>query len=376
MKGYYFDYASTTPLDPRVFKAMKPYFFNNFGNPANLYGPGREAKLAIQKSLEKISSVLNCSPEEFIFTASATESNNLAITQHATYNTQHFITTEIEHKSILEPLKELEKNGHEVTYLTVDKNGIIKVSDLKKAIKNNTVLVSIAYANSEIGAIQPIKEIGRLLKKINPKIYFHTDASQAASYLDLNIQNLGVDLMTLSSHKIYGPKGVACLFIKGGKRGLRVGTENVPGIVGFSEALFLNQKDRIKEGARLEKLRDKLQSGIMKSIPKVVLNGHLKKRLPNFLNVSILDVEGEAMLLHLDKLGIYAATGSACNSESLEPSRVITALGRPYVYSHGSLRFSLGKYTTEASINYVLKHLPAVVANLRRISPLNIKIDK
>jgi len=393
-KIFYFDYASTTPLDPRVFKAMRPYFLNSFGNATNLYKLGRDAKIAVENALDKISSVLGCSSREFIFTGSATESDNLAIFGVARANREFgnkIIISNVEHKGILSACEALAKEGFEIHKLEVDRNGLIDLKEFEKKLDAKTILVSITYADNETGTIQPIKEIAEIIKNFrvkNSKIlpYFHTDTTQAAPYLNLDVENSGVDLMTLSAHKIYGPKGIGGLYVRkgtnmkaiifGGSKGLRPGTENIPGIVGFGEALLLTEKCKNKEYHQVKKLRDKLQNGIIKSIPKVVLNGHPEKRLPNFLNISILDVEGESLLLYLDEKGICANTGSACNSESLEPSHVITALGRPYEYSHGSLRFSLGKHTTASSINYVLKHLPGIVGKLRQISPLNLEIIK
>ena len=390
---FYFDCASTTPLDPRVFKAMRPYFFNNFGNAANLYKLGRDAKIAVENALGRISLVLGCLPEEFVFTGSATESDNLAILGVARANREFgnkIIISNVEHKGIIAACKALKEEGFEICELKVDKNGLISSGDLKKNIDKKTILVSITYADNETGTIQPIREIAEIIKKFrvrNNRVlpYFHTDATQAASYLNLNVEKLGVDLMTLSAHKIYGPKGIGGLYIRkgtnikaiivGGGRELQSGTGNIPGIVGFGEALFLADKYRNSEFRRIKELRDKLQNSIIKLVPKIVLNGHPEKRLPNFLNVSILDVEGEAMLLHLDDKGISVGTGSACNSQSLKPSHIIAALGRPYEYIHGNLRFSLGKYTTDSSIKYVLKHLPEIVEKLRRISPLNLKVD-
>jgi len=394
---FYFDYASTTPLDSGVFKAMKPYFFNNFGNAANLYKLGRDAKIAVENALDKISLVLGCLPEEFVFTGSATESDNLAIFGVARANREFgnkIIISNVEHKGIIAACKALKEEGFEICELKVDKNGLISSGDLKKNIDKKTILVSITYADNETGTIQPIREIAEIIKKFRIRSnrvlpYFHTDATQAASYLNLNVNSSvggsSVDLMTLSAHKIYGPKGIGGLYIRkgtnikavivGGGRELQSSTGNIPGIVGFGEALFLADKYRNSEFCRIKELRDKLQDGIIKLVPKVVLNGHPEKRLPNFLNVSILDVEGEAMLLHLDDKGISVGTGSACNSQSLKPSHIIAALGRPYEYIHGNLRFSLGKGVTDSSIKYVLRHLPEIVGKLRRISPMNLKID-
>jgi cysteine desulfurase len=285
----------------------------------------------------------------------------------------------------------MEKEGFEIVKLPVSRNGLINPEDLKRELNDRTILVSVTMADSETGTLQPITEISEIInnfrsKKTHP--YFHTDASQAISYMDLDVSRLGVDLMTISAHKIGGPKGIGGLYVRqgtkinpiiygGGQQSrLRSGTENVPAIVGFAKALELNQKNKKNEFGRIKKLRDKLEMGIFKSIPKVVLNGHQEKRLPNFLNVSILDIEGEALLLYLDELGIMVSTGSACNSESLEPSYVLTALGNPYEFVHGSVRFSLGKINTDKDVNFVLKHLPKVVKRLREISPLNLKLNQ
>jgi len=415
---YYFDYAATTPLDPRVLRAMKPYFSQKFGNPGSIHETGRKAKEAIEKAAAKIASILHCRPQEFIFTGSATEADNLAVLGIAKANAirdfEHFsnnptsqaapneasktvrnkiIISAVEHKAILAPCQALAEEGFEIVKLKVDKNGLVDPNDVAKFLDSKTILVSIIYADNETGTIQPIKEIAKVIKKFRASYnsslpYFHTDASQAAQYLDINVEKLGVDLMTVSSHKLYGPKGIGGLYIRKGVRikpiifgggqqnNIRSGTENVPSIVGFAEALALAESNKQKEYKRLEKLRNELEQGIFKLIPKVVLNGHPQKRLPNFLNVSILDIEGEAALLYLDQKGICASTGSACDSQSLEPSHVILALGRPYEYAHGSLRFTLGKYTTRESIQYLLKRLPPIVEKLRQMSPVNIKIGE
>ena len=448
---YYFDYAATTPLDPRVFSAMLPYFNNEFGNPSNLYTLGRNASRAVKKASEIIADILRCRSDEFFYTSSATEADNLAIlgtarSQRASFGTGAFqrrplasapriIISQIEHKGILAVCDALKKparhdgesggEGFEIVKLPVLKNGLVDLNELKKELDEKTILVSITSADSETGTIQPIAEISKLIKKFRNELriknyelskknsyskfhdsyfinhnslpYLHTDASQSAGYLDINVNKLGVDMMTLSAHKFYGPKGIGGLYVRrgvkispiiygGGQQGqLRSGTENVPGIVGFAEALRLNEKNKTASSAvrrrggrteieRIKKLRDTLEKGIFKTIPKVILNGHLKERLPNFLNISILDVEGEAMLLHLDELGIMAGTGSACNSQNLEPSYILAALGHSYEYIHGSLRFTLGHGNTMADIKYVLKHLPIVVKKLRKISPLELKI--
>lgn len=396
LKKVYLDYAATTPVDAKIVKAMLPYFDKFFGNAGSLHQLGREAKVAIFKARETIAEILNCRIEEIFFTGSGTESDNLAIWGVANANKtsgHHIITSNIEHPAVLIPCQQLEKKRFKVSFLEIDKDGILPLNSLKKAISDQTILVSVIYANNEIGTIQPIEEIGRILKEIreerkkkrlNVPIYFHTDACQAAGYLDLDVQKLGVDLLTLNGSKIYGPKGVGALYVKSGTKiepiifgggqegGLRSGTENTPGIVGLAEALKIAQKERKRETKREKKLRDYLVQGILKKIPKVVLNGHPKKRLPNNINVSILDIEGEAMLLRLDHYGISASTGSACHSNSLEPSHVLLALGRPYEFAHGSLRFTLGRYTTKKEIDYVLEILPKIVAELRKISPVKI----
>ena len=395
MHKVYLDYAATTYMDKRVLQAMRPYFEKIYGNPSSIHKEGRKAKYALYQARKKVAQILGCQLAEIIFTGSGTESCNLAIfgmAENFSEKGGHIITSKIEHHAILRPCEKLEKQGFEVTYLPVGREGIVNISDLEKAIRPETFLVSIMYANNEIGTIQPIVEIGELIKKLNIsrsksyKIYFHTDACQAAGFLDLNINKLGVDLLSLNGSKIYGPKGIGMSFIRQGtpirpiilgggqEEGLRPGTENLAGIVGFSKALEITQKGRKKESARLIKLRDYLISEIKKKIPKIVLNGHQKKRLPNNVNISILDIEGEAALLWLDKYGIYALTGSACDSQSLEPSHVILALGRPYEYAHGSLRFSLGRKTTKKDIDYLLKVLPKVVKTLRKISPIKIKL--
>ncbi|MBN2094058.1 MAG: cysteine desulfurase [Candidatus Zambryskibacteria bacterium] len=396
-KYYFFDYAATTPIDSQVFSAMKPYFKKHFGNPGGLHSVSRKARQAVNKATKNISKILNCSPSEFIYTASATEADNLAIIGVArSFGKGKIIISSIEHKAVLKACEALEKEGFKIVKLPVHKNGLVDLNALKKELDKNTILVSITSADSETGTIQPIKQIAKIIKNYQnrraPSVsegalllpYFHTDASQTAKYLDLNVKKLGVDLMTLSSHKTYGPKGIGGLYIKreirispiiyggGQEKGFRSGTENVPAIVGFAKALELAFKNRKKEYVYLKKLRDKLEKNIKKNIKKISVNGHPTLCLPNFLNISILGIEGEAMLLHLDKLGIMASTGSACNSESLEPSYILTALGKSYKYIHGSLRFTLGKYNNESDINYVLEHLPKVVEKLRNMSPIDL----
>ncbi|MBZ9572679.1 cysteine desulfurase [Patescibacteria group bacterium] len=382
-KKIYLDYAATTPIDSKVLKEMLPYLEKEHGNPSSIYEFGQRAQMALDKARGNVGDFLNCSPSEIIFTGSATEANNLAIfgivraTQKKGMK-PHLITTEIEHHAVLEPCKILEKEGVEVSYLPVNKEGLIRISDLKKAITRNTILVSVMYANNEIGTIQPIAEIGKLLKK--SKILFHTDAVQAANYLSCDVKKLGVDLLTLSGHKIYGPKGVGALYVKKGteilpiiygggqETGVRSGTENVAGIVGLAAAIkqIKNEKLKVKS---LKKLRDKLIDGILKSVSDVKLNGSRESRLPNNANFTIRGAEGESMVIALDQEGIAASTGSACSSRSLEPSHVLLALRLPPPEAHSSLRLTLGRYTTEKEIDKVLEVLPKIVQRLRKISP-------
>lgn len=384
-KHIYLDYAATTPVDNRVFEKMKPYFSEEYGNPSSIHGFGREASAAIDESRKQVAQFLNCQTEEIIFTSGASESNNLAIKgvvnafrfKHS--NTMpHIITSRIEHHSVLDTCKKLENEGlAEVTYLPVNQEGFIDITELKKSIKENTVLVSIMYANNEIGVIQPIQEISKVLASKN--ILFHTDAVQAINYLDCDVKKLNVDLLSLSGHKIYGPKGVGALFIKkgtpimkiqdgGGQEfNLRAGTHNVPGIVGLAQAVsqIKEEKEKIKD---IERLRNKLINSILEKIPDSALNGSKEKRLPNNINLRFKGVEGEAILMALDLEGIAVSTASACVARSLKPSHVLTALGLEASDVHSSVRFSLGKYTTEAEIDRVLEVLPGIIERLRKIS--------
>ncbi|QQG45749.1 MAG: cysteine desulfurase [Candidatus Sungiibacteriota bacterium] len=408
--GVYLDHAATTYLDPRVAEAMEPYWEEEYGNPSSLYRPGRRAKESLDSARSVVARLLNCKSEELVFTGGGTEAINLAIFGVARmYKDQgrHIITSKIEHHAVLHSLEALEKEGFsagggpasgwEVTYLDVDEYGLVRQEEIKKAIRPYTILVSIMYANNEIGTIEPIEEIGKIIKEIreerkvagNPTpIFFHTDACQAAGALDMDVQKLGVDLLAMNGSKIYGPKGVGCLYIRRGIRlrpliygggqenNLRSGTENIPGIIGFAKAFELAQEEREKENARLLKLRDYFISEVMKRVPKIVLNGHPKKRLPNNINISVLDIEGEAVILYLDAKGIYISTGSACTSTTLDPSHVILAIGRPYEYAHGSLRFTLGRRTTKEDLDYVLEVFPGIVEKLRKISPVRLEIGQ
>lgn len=390
----YFDHAATTPLEPRVFEAMKPYFTEFYGNPSSIYQFAQKAKQAVDGSREKAAEILECSPREVIFTSCGTESNNLFILgAAAAYEKvgKHIITTKIEHDSVLKPLEYLESIGYEVTYLDVGEDGIVEPEDVKKAIRPDTIFVTIMYANNEIGTIQPIAEIAEILRQAQDDKqhakgdipFFHTDACQAAPYLDISIKNLGVDAMTFNGGKIYGPKGAGALFVKEGieltpllfgggqEHRKRSGTENVPAIVGFAEALKLVQADREKETKRLLQLREKLIDGILARIPGSRLNGDRVKRLPNNVNVSFRGLEGEAILLRLDMIGIAASSGSACTSGSLEPSHVIRALGLLDEWTHSSTRFTLGHGNTEKEADFLLEKLPGIIKELREISPFS-----
>ncbi len=378
-KIIYLDYAATTPLDTRVLKAMTPYFSENFGNASSLYKIGQTAKAALENSRIKVADLINAEPEEIVFTSSGTEANNLAIKGVAFAKKKgHIITSAIEHHCVLETIDWLKKQGFEVTILPVDRYGLVDLNELKKSIRKDTILVSIMHANNEIGTIEPIEEIGRICKEKG--VYFHTDAVQTFGKIPIDVKKLDVDLLTASSHKLYGPKGVGCLFVRKGTEidpllhggghefGLRSSTENVAGIVGFAKAVELRKKEMRSEAKRLTKLRDKLIKGALK-IKGSYLNGHPIKRLPNNANVRFNFIEGESIIMQLDFDGIEASTGSACSTKSLEPSHVLLAIGLKHEEAHGSLRLTLGKYTKESDIDFVLKTLPGVVERLREISP-------
>lgn len=396
-KRIYLDHAAATPLDSRVRDAMMPYLDIEFGNPSALYREGRRAKEAIEKARESIASILGADISEIIFASGGTEGDALALAgiarAHSAHG-KHIITTAIEHHAVLHALDALKKEGFDITQVPVGENGIIDPHEIKIRMRPDTILVSVMYANNEIGTVQPISEISKLISTYRSERgdsfrgpFFHTDACQAAGYLDLDVRKLGIDALVLNGSKIYGPKGVGALYIKrgvriqplyagGGQEGRRRGgTENVAGIVGLARALEIAHEEREKESARLTQLRDWFIGEVMRRIPRVVLNGDPKIRLPNNVNISILDIEGEATILYLDEYGIACSTGSACTSESLDPSHVILALGRPYEYAHASIRFTLGRDTTKKDLEYVLEALPYVAETLRKISPVHIELD-
>lgn len=385
MKRIYLDYAATTPVDKRVVKAMLPFLSENFGNTMSLHSIGQEAKLNLEKSRETVADLINANPNEIIFTGSATESNNLALKGVAFANREkgkHIIISSVEHHCIIESAKWLKRQGFEITMLGVDKYGMVNPEDVKKAIKPTTILVSVIHASNEVGTINHIAEIGKICKEAG--VYFHTDAAQSFGKIPIDVNKMNIDLLTASGHKIYGPKGVGMLYIREGVRiepllhgggqesGLRSSTVNVAGIVGFAKAVEICKKEMSPKGhpesKRLSALRDKLIKGIL-NIDGTRLNGHPKERLPNNINVSFSFIEGESLIIQLDMHGISASTGSACSSISLEPSHVLLAMGQRPEEAHGSLRLSLGRFTKESDINYLLKVLPGIVKQLRAMSP-------
>jgi len=383
MKRIYLDYAATTPTHPEVVKAMLPYFTQNFGNPSTIYTCGQEAKEAIEEARTKVAKLIGAQDEEIVFTSGGTEADNFALEGVAFANEKkgnHIITSSIEHHAVIETAKFLEKRGFNITYLPVDAYGLVDPNEMKKAITNKTILISIMHANNEVGTIEPIAEIGKIAREMG--IYFHTDAVQTVGHIPVDVNTLGVNLLSVSAHKLYGPKGVGALYIRKGtklvsflqggeqEKGRRASTENVPGIIGFGRAVELAQQEMDAEAERLIYLRDQLIKGLLERIEHIHLNGHPLKRLSGNVNISVDFVEGESMCLHLDLEGICASSGSACSSSSLEPSHVLLALGVPAERAYGSLRFSLGKWTTSEDIDCVLEVLPRIVAKLRAISPL------
>jgi len=383
MKRIYLDYAATTPTHPDVVKAMLPYFTDVFGNPSSIYSYGQEAKEAVEEARTKVAALIGARDEETVFTSGGTEADNFALKGVAFANENkgnHIITSSVEHHAVIETCKFLERRGFSVTYLPVDEYGLVAPDDVKKAITNKTILISVMHANNEIGTIEPIAEIGKITREA--EIYFHTDAVQTVGHIPLDVNELGVDLLSMSAHKLYGPKGVGALYIRKGtklisfmhggeqERRRRGSTENIPGIVGFGKAVELVQQEMAGEAERLTHLRDHLIKGLLERMDHTRLNGHPLKRLPNNVNISVDFVEGESMILNLDLDGICASTGSACSSSSLEPSHVLLAMGLSHEQAHGSLRFSLGKWTTEKEIEQVLDTLPRIVAKLRAMSPL------
>lgn len=382
-KKIYLDHAATTPVKPEVLEVMLPYFTEKYGNPSSIYSIGRENRKAIEDAREKVAKALNALPKEIFFTSGGSESDNWAIKGVAYANQtkgRHIITTNIEHHAVLNTCKYLERQGFEVTYVPVKENGIVDVGDIKKAIRPDTILISIMFANNEIGTIQPIKEIGALAREKG--IYFHTDAVQAIGNIPVDVKDMNIDLLSLSAHKFYGPKGVGVLYIRGGvkihtfihggeqERGKRASTENVAGIVGLGKAIEIANTNIDTYNEKLSKLRDRAIKEILEKVPYSRLNGDAEKRLPGNVNISFEFVEGESILLSLDMKNICASSGSACTSGSLDPSHVLLAIGLPHEIAHGSLRLTFGEKNTDSDIDYLLEVLPPIIEKLRAMSPL------
>ena len=383
MERIYMDNAATTRVKPEVLEAMLPYYGEVFGNPSTIYYYGREAHKALDHARQQVAAAIGADKDEIYFTSCGTESDNWAIKGAAFAHQKkgnHIITSVIEHHAVLHTCGWLEKHGFEVTYLPVDEYGRVNPADVEKAITDQTILISIMFANNEIGTIQPIAEIAKIARAHN--ILFHTDAVQAVGTVPINVHELGVDMLSLSGHKFYAPKGVGALYIRRGvridthqhggaqERGKRGGTENMAQIVGLGKAIELATADVEGHAKKLAHMRDRLIDGILAEIPEVRLNGHRTERLPNNVNVSIRYIEGEALLLRLDLAGIAASSGSACTSGSLDPSHVLLAIGLPHEIAHGSLRLSLGDFNTEHDVDVVLEKLPQIVSTLREMSPL------
>lgn len=382
MKRIYMDHAATTPVRPEVWEAMLPYFSTEFGNPSSVYSWGRSARKALDSARDKVAALLGASASEIVFTSGGSEGANLAIKGVAWADQnkgKHIITSAIEHHAVLDTVLWLETQGFEVTILPVDEYGLVDPAQVEAALRPDTILVSIMHANNEVGTIQPISEIGALVHARG--VRFHTDAVQTAGALDLNVDALNVDLLSISAHKFYGPKGVGALYVRKGVRlhplihgggqekRRRAGTENVAGIVGLAKAFELAQEEREAESARLQKLRDRLIEGLLQ-IPHTRVNGSLERRLPNNVSVCFEFIEGESLLLNLDLRGIAASSGSACTSGSLDPSHVLLAMGLSHEIAHGSLRLTLGRENTEADVDFVLQEIPGIVERLRAMSPL------
>ena len=383
-KTVYLDNNATTMVDPQVFEAMKPYFCDLYGNPSSMHEFGGQVMHALDKAREQVKDFLGArDAKEIIFTASGSEGDNMAIrgVLEANKNKKHIITTKIEHPAVLNVYKYLEKQGYDVTYLDVDSKGNLDLNQLAESITDETALVSIMYANNETGVILPVEKAAKIVKAKNPKIKFHSDAVQAAGKIPLDVKNTDIDLLTIAGHKIHAPKGIGALYIKTGtllaafvlrahqERGKRAGTENVPYIVGLGKACELAQKSLDYEMTEVKRLRDKLENGILDSIYNAKVNGSTSNRVPNTTNIGFQYIEGELILLHLSDLGICASSGSACTSGSLEPSHVLKSMGVPFEALHGSIRFSLSRFTTDDEIEYTLKVLPDVIFKLNKISP-------
>lgn len=380
MENVYFDNSATTRIDEEVLREMMPFFKENYGNASSIYKLGRTSKKAIEESREKIAKAINANPEDIYFTAGGSESDNTIIKGIAHFNKNkgnHIVTSKIEHPAVLETCKQLEQEGFEVTYINVNNNGIIDLEELKKSITENTILISIMFANNEIGTIQPIKEIGEIARK--HKIVFHTDAVQAIGSVPIDVKKLNIDSLSMSAHKFYGPKGIGALYVKNGikfrklisgghqEKDKRAGTENVAGIVGMGKAIEIATNNIAGHNEKIQKLRDYYISEIKEKIPNIKINGDLEKRLPGNANISFESIKGDSLLFNLDLKGICASSGSACSSGSIDPSHVLKAIKAPENFLNNSLRISIGKYNTKEEVDYLIKNLIEVVNRLREI---------
>ena len=382
MRRVYLDNNATTPLAPEVFEAMKPYWLEDYGNASSIHWYGQRAKAAMETAREQVARLLNARPGEIVFTSGGTEADNAAlvgVVEAARAETKHIITTAIEHHAVLHTAQALEKRGVSVTYVRVGSSGVVDPADVARAIRPETVLISVIHANNELGTIQPLEEIGRLARQYD--IYFHTDAVQSVGKIPVDVEKLDVDLLSLSAHKLYGPKGVGALYIRKGtvlrpllhgghhERDRRPGTENVPGIVGLGKAAELAQGLMAEDATRLANLRDRLEESLLSRVPLVTVNGDRQRRLPTTSNLSFAFIEGEGFVIAMDLRGIACSTGAACSSGSLEPSHVLSAIGKTPGQARASIRFSLGRFNTPEDIDYALEIVPAVAEQLRAVSP-------
>jgi len=383
MREIYMDHSATTPVDKAVVEAMIPYYTNEYGNPSSVHAKGRSARKALEKARSQVAALIKADPGEIFFTSGGTEADNQAIVSYMLGNAhrgRHLITSAIEHHAVLDTCEYLQKNGFELTVLPVNSRGMVEVEDLAKAIKPDTTLVTIMHANNEIGTVQPIEELAAITHQAGAA--FHTDAVQTAGKLPIDVGKLGVDMLSMSSHKLYGPKGVGCLYVRKGtivgnllhggrqEKRMRPGTENIPAIVGFGQAAELAENRMLETSEYLFRLGKRLRDGILEKIPNTIPTGDLENRVPGSVSLCFEAVEGESIILMLDSYGIMASSGSACTSESLDPSHVLLAIGLSPEIAHGSLRLTLGKDNSEEEVDYIIEILPKIISNLRRVSPL------